>query len=255
MDALSLHPQRQHLTHRYTSNSISIDPNPPRAGLPTTISLALKNSTQQPLTVERIEMMVAQFGMGVPWEHLPDIGPVELLADSNVIKEVTAQWTPRAPGHRCVQGIVHVTQLAQALYARRNLQVVEADCSQALWHVPFRLGNPSEERKPIVLTIKDEYADDVYTRIHINSRFVLPGEEIWLNAREEVDANVIIVARTAEAFRSVSNVEAVLDGNFLDGIRVAVQRSAYRRDYVISQEAYGRRRARTEEHALLVPIY
>ncbi len=255
MDALSLQPQRQHLAHRYTSNSISVNPNPPRVGVPATINLALKNSLRQPVTVERIEIMVAQFGMGVEWEHLPDIGPIHLTADADAIEEVETQWTPLTPGHRCVRGSIHVEHFSQPLQARRNLQVIEADSSQALWQVPFRLGNPSDERKPIVLMINDEYAEEVHTRIRVNSRFVLPGEEIWLDAKQEVDANLVVVARTAEAFRSISNIEALLGGDFLDGIRIAVQRPAYRHDYVIAPEAYGRRRASIEEHMVLTPVY
>jgi hypothetical protein len=255
MDALSLQPQRQHLAHRYTSNSISVNPNPPRVGVPATINLALKNSTQQSITVERIEVMVAQFGMGVEWEHLPDIGPLQLAADPETIKEVEAQWTPRSTGHRCVQSILHVEGFSQPIHARRNLQVIEASASQTLWRIPFRLGNPADERKPIVLTVNDEYAGEVYTRIHTNSRFMRPGEELWLDAKEEVDANVVVVARTAEAFRSINNIEAFLDGDFLDGIRVAIQRPAYRRDYVITHEMQGRRRARIEEHAVLTAVY
>ena len=255
MDALSLQPQRQHLAQRYTSNSISVNPNPPRVGVPATISLTLKNSLLQPVTVERIEIMVAQFGMGVAWEHLPDIGPVQLAADPDTIAEIEAHWTPLAPGHRCVQSTIHVENFSEPLHARRNLQVIEAHSSQTLWQVPFRLGNPSHERKPIVLMLNDEHAEQVHTRIHVNSRFMLPGEEIWLDAQEEVDAHVVIMARTTEAFSSISNIEALLGGDFLDGIQVGVQRPAYRHDYVISQEACGRRRARVEEHVVLTPVY
>ena len=89
--------------HRYACQGISVNPNPPRVGEVTTLALALKNTGLEAITINRIQFMVAAFGMGLGWEQLPPIEHLILLADPQHVEDVAMQWTPTKGGHRCVR--------------------------------------------------------------------------------------------------------------------------------------------------------
>lgn len=211
-------------SYRYACGGITVTPNPPQVGVATTIAMSLKNPGPEPVTVSRIETMVSQFGMGVPWEQLPAAGPLHLPADH--VEEVSMQWTPLKGGHRCVRANIHIETLPQPLRIGRNLQVIESEAERAAWRLPFRLGNPEDERMPIVLEVDGNNPEVVATHLVINSHMLQPGEPIWLNAREEVNAILFLRARTNAALENVSTVEAYIGGRFLDGIQVVVHRPA-----------------------------
>ena len=63
--------------HSYAYWGLSVNPDPPQVGKVTTLAVALKNSGPETITVNRVQFMVAQFGMGLSWEKLP---PVEQIA-------------------------------------------------------------------------------------------------------------------------------------------------------------------------------
>ncbi|MBV9231872.1 MAG: hypothetical protein JOZ18_21360, partial [Chloroflexi bacterium] len=194
--------------HRYACAGITINPNPPQVGVVTTLGLTLKNAGPKPVTISRIETMIAQFGVGVAWEQLPALGPFHLPADPNYIEEVTMQWTPQKGGHRCVRANIHIETLPQPLQIGRNLQVIESGAAQTNWDVPFRLGNPQDQRMPIILEIGGNSPQAIDAYVMDNGRMVRSGEPIWLNAKEEVDAMLLLRARTNAALESVSTVEA-----------------------------------------------
>ena len=58
-------------------------------------------------------------------------------------------------------------------------------------------------------------------------RVARPGQPIWLNAREEVDARLVLHARTDAAIETIKTIEARIMGRFIDGIQVEVHRPAY----------------------------
>lgn len=211
--------------NRYAAGGIGVLPNPPRVGMPTTIYLRLKNAGMEPLTVHRIEMKIAQFGMGVSWEELPTVGPLYLPVNPDYIEEVKMQWMPLTGGHRCVRATLLLDQVPHALHFGCNLHVIETDVESSCWTVPFRLGNPEEESRPIVLGINN---DDqlINARIMVRGRLIQAGEAIWLKAYEEVDALLVLQTNSANALISTTSIEAFLRGKFLDGIRVVVYRRA-----------------------------
>src|SRR5712692_2329155 len=147
MDAIQLNGSARH--HPYACRSLVVTPNPPQVGVVTTLALRLTNPGPGPIVVNRIEMMVARFGMGVGWEELPAIGPLHLPEDRNHIEEVSIEWTPTEGGHRCVRAAIHVDSLPLPLRVGRNLEVLESTGERAMWRVPFRLGNPTHERAPV----------------------------------------------------------------------------------------------------------
>ncbi len=210
----------------YSSQSIAVTPDPPRVGEVTTITMHLKNPGPEPATVSRIETMIAQFGMGMRWEKLPVVGPFQLPADPNHIEEVKLEWTPKQGGHRCLRANIHIETLPDPLRIGRNLQVIESEAERARWHVPFRLGNPAAEPMPVALEIGGENLDGLVAHMLVGQRMIQPGEQIWLNPGEEVDAQLLVRARTDDAVASIHTVEAFINGRFLDGIQVEIHRPA-----------------------------
>lgn len=230
MEAIQLNNGRYHVaraSHRYACGGIFVTPDPPQVGVATTLGLYLKNAGTEPVTVSRVETMVAQFGMGVGWEQLPPLGPFHLPANPEHGEEITCEWTPLTGGHRCVRALIHVETLPQPLRVGRNLQVIESQAERSHWHIPFRLGNPEAERKPVVLEIAGNMRDVIDAHVLVNSRLARPGEPIWLDPREEVDAALLVRARTGSALASINTIEATIDGRFVDGIQVVVHRPAH----------------------------
>src|SRR5258708_13839577 len=80
--------------HRYACQGISVNPNPPRVGEVTTLALALKNTGPEAITINRIQFMVAGFGMGLGWEQLPPIEHLILPADPQHVEDVAVARTP-----------------------------------------------------------------------------------------------------------------------------------------------------------------
>lgn len=214
--------------HRYASGGLIIMPNPPQVGVATTIALYLKNTAGKSTTVTRIDTMVALFGMGVRWEQLPSVGPLHLPADPNYIEEVKMQWTPLQGGHRCVRSHIYTDGFPGPIMVGCNLHVIEAEAEQTRWSVPFRLGNPEDRRVPVALDIGGSGTAEVMVHTLINGHLLRPGQPIWLNAREEVDAELLVRARTAAQIDRVATVEATIEGRFIDGIQVVVHRPAYK---------------------------
>lgn len=213
--------------HPYASRSIIVTPDPPQVGVPATLALELKNPGPGTVVVKRIEVKVARFGMGVPWEELAPIGPFSLPANPDHIEQVTMEWIPTQGGHRCVRAAIYIEPLPQPLRVGRNLEVIESTADRTSWRVPFRLGNPENERVPLLLQLGGSDPDAVDMRVLINGHLAHPGRPIWLNGKEEVDAELLLRARTDDAIESVKTVEAILGGQLLDGIEVVVHRPAY----------------------------
>lgn len=225
MQAIQLNDRMR--INAYASRGIGVTPNPPQVGAPTAITLYLTNPESRPVTITRIETMIAQFGMGLTWEKLPVVGPFELPADSDYIEEVRLEWTPQKGGHRCVRATIYTEPLSQPLHIGCNLHVIEAEAEHSMWQVPFRLGNPEAERAPVALAVGGQHPDALMARLIVGQRMVHPGEQIWLNPGEEVDAQLLLRARTPEAIESIHTIEAFINGRFIDGIQVELHRPAF----------------------------
>ena len=225
MEAIDLnHPGR---LHRYACTSLTVTPNPPKVGEVTTLGLAFKNPGPDPIIVKRIALRVSHFGMGIGWEELPPVGPFHLAADPTHVEQVKIEWTPTKGGHRCVHGQIHVEGQASPLWVGRNLDIIGAGADERNWRIPFYLGNPEEERLPIILQMGANEPEAVGARVIVAGRLVRAGQPIWLNGKEEVEAELLLRARTNDALEYVQTVEAFVAGKFIDGIQVEVHRPAY----------------------------
>lgn len=211
----------------YAWGSITVDPDPPRVGEMVRIGFPLANPGPDDVVVERIEASVARFGIGVAWEKLPVIGPLRLPADPGHIEHVTVEWVPQEGGHRCVRASIYVKGMAQPCLVGRNLQVVEAAATEEDWRVPFRLGNPERMAAPIVLRLGGNDLTALAGTVLVHGRQVALDEPIWLEPHEEVDAVLVLRARTDSALSHLRTLEGTMFGRLVDGIQVTVRRPAH----------------------------
>ncbi len=239
MEAIQLNSTVGH--HRYMCQAIDVNPDPPLVGETTTLTLALKNVGPEAVTVKHIQFMIAAFGMGVAWEKLPLIDSMVLPSSPTHVERVSVQWTPTVGGHRCVRVEIEVAHLPSPLHIGRNLTVLNSSADRRQWHMPFRLGNPADRRMPIALERSETLPQGVVAAILVNGLPVAKGQPVWLNAREEVDALMVLHARTEDELAVIETVEAFSEGRLIDGIRIELYRPAYlRRDpqSVLSRSAY-----------------
>ena len=209
----------------YAWGCVSVNPNPPRVGEATRISFPLANPGPEAVTVQRIEVAIAQFGMGMRWEHLDPIGPFSLPPDPRHIERASIDWTPRVGGHRCVRGTIHVEGAAPIMVGR-NLHVVNAGAEEQEWVVPFRVGNPDAERAPVLLRMGADDALPVAMGLEAAGRALAFDEPLWLGPGEEVDARLHLRAAPGRALAAIRTVEAFIGARLLDGIQVTLLRPA-----------------------------
>ena len=95
-----------------------------------------------------------------------------------------------------------------------------------------RLGNPEDQPAPLVLAVAGADPALVEARLLTGGRLVRAGQPVWLNPREEVDAALILRARSDAALDVVHTVEATIAGRLVDGIQVVVRRPARSSSYV-----------------------
>lgn len=217
-------PTQRARVRPYTWGEVLVNPDPPRAGEETRISFPLTNPGPGEVVVERIDVRIAEFGMGLRGEQLPPAGPVILPPDPERIETVVFTWTPERAGHRCVRAELRVRN-APSLYVGRNLDVIQANATDELWRVPFRLGNPSRKAAPIVVRVGGEGAmHDLEAAVW--ARGQLAHRPIWLGPREEVDATLELRAAAGPEVEAVRTVEAYHGDRLIDGIQVTLWRPA-----------------------------
>jgi hypothetical protein len=209
----------------YAWGCVSVNPNPPRVGEATRISFPLANPGPEAVTVQRIEVAIAQFGMGVRWEQLDPIGPFSLPPDPRRIERAAIEWTPRVGGHRCVRGTIHVAGAAPVMVGR-NLHVVNAGAEEHEWQVPFRVGNPAAARAPVLLRLGADDALPVAMGLEAAGRALAFDEPLWLAPGEEVEARLHLRATPGPALAAIRTVEAFIGARLLDGIQVTLLRPA-----------------------------
>nr|BBH95249.1 hypothetical protein KTA_34480 [Thermogemmatispora argillosa] len=220
---------------RFAAEGLEIVPNPPRAGEAATVHLFLCNEEPQPLTVRTITPRIYYFGIGAcQYESLPERGPLTLPPDPTHVETLTWHWLPRSAGHRCLRIHLDIEGWEQPWIVGRNLRVIRATAEAYRWQIPFHLSNPTEQAQPLRLRLHTQSADlsertrRVWIELPGKSGILSSGQALWLQPREEHEALLVIRAHrfATEAFELVSDVEAWLGDEFLDGIRVIVQRHA-----------------------------
>ncbi|HEV7128639.1 MAG TPA: hypothetical protein VGN32_14510 [Ktedonobacterales bacterium] len=220
-------PNRPAQMRPYAWSSVMVNPDPPRVGAVTRISLPLTNPGPGEVIVERIDVRIATFGMGMAWERLDPIGPFHLPPDPRHIEEAFVDWTPRQGGHRCVRGEIHVAGMDNPLMVGRNLDVLHAGAHESEWRVPFGLGNPEPVRAPIELRLGAEGAERMLrAAIRIEGRMQPIDRPVWLRAGQQVAAELQLFAPVGPALDAIRTVEAFIGGRLIDGIQIALHRPA-----------------------------
>lgn len=220
-------PNRPARSRPYAWGSITVNPDPPQVGEKTFLGFPLANPGPDEVVVKRIDVRVAPFGIGIPWEKLSPIGPFRLPADPDHVELATLEWTPQSGGHRCVRAEIHVKGSRTPYSVGRNLQVIEACADEDQWSVSFRLGNPGHVAAPIVLTMGGNDLAALDASVRVNGRQVAAGEPLWLRGREEVEAELVLRAISVNALAHIRTVEATSFGRFIDGLQVTVRRPAW----------------------------
>jgi hypothetical protein len=237
--------------HPYAWGNIEVNPDPPRVGEVTRISFPLANAGSGELVVEQIDVRIAAFGMGMPWEQLDPIGPFVLPPDAGHVEEAIAEWIPTEGGHRCVRAYIHVRDLSVPLMVGRNLQVIKAGELESQWRVPFQLGNPKPVRAPIVLRVGGNDAmTETETGVRVADRIIAPGQPVWLEPGETAEGELVLAALPGPELDSVHTVEAYVGGRLIDGIQIEVKRPALTRRQVRPASAG----ARHADQCILVTV-
>jgi hypothetical protein len=226
MHAQAIIPTHPVRSRSYAWGNISVDPDPPRAGKATKIEFPLMNPGPDDVVVERIEVSVAEFGIGVQWRQLESIGPFALPADPRRIEHATLEWLPTSAGHCCVRASIYLRGSADPFTIGRNVQVIEAAAVEDTWTVRFRLGNPEPVAAPIVLTIGGNYPRELEAVLRVNGRALPADRPITLGPGAEVDAELLLRAHGDHALRVVRTVEATINGRLIDGIQIVLERPA-----------------------------
>lgn len=226
MHAHAIIPTRPVRSRPYAWGSISVDPDPPRVGHATKIEFPLMNPGPDDVLVERIEVAVAEFGIGVQWRQLEAIGPYALPADPHRIQHASLEWVPTSAGHRCVRASIYLRGATAPFTIGRNLHVIEAAAAEDAWTVRFRLGNPEPVAAPIVLTIGGNYPRELEAVLRVNGRALPADRPITLEPGAQVDAELQLRARSEHALHVVRTVEATINGRLIDGIQIMLERPA-----------------------------
>jgi hypothetical protein len=136
----------------YAESEITINPDPPRAGVPTVFTAKLRNLTGFTQTIQ-VEFGWADFGFGiaftntnvVPKQALVHLAPYQVLP-------VSAQSTPASSGHYCVQIRLTNLEIQERLLSQRNVDVDRAPRTGCVpIHKEFPLKNTTSH--PVTVTI------------------------------------------------------------------------------------------------------
>ena len=211
----------------YAWGSIMVNPDPPRVGEIAQIQFPLANPGPDEIVVERIEARVALFGLGVRWDPLPEVGPYRLPPDPQRLEYATIEWTPWSAGHRCVRAAIYVKGIPQPCEVGRNLHVIEAAANEEIWSVPFRLGNPEDVAGSVLLRAGGNERAALDMAVRIRGTLIPLDGSVWLEAHEEVAAEMVLRARVDTALSHLRTLEASIRGGFIDGIEVTVRRPSY----------------------------
>jgi hypothetical protein len=222
----AIDPNRPAAVRPYAWYSVSVDPDPPRAGEVTRIGFPLVNTGPDELVVERIEPRIATFGMGMPWEDLDPIGPFHLPPDPRHVERVSVEWTPASVGHRCVRASIHVRGRSAPLTVGRNLDVIRAGAHESGWRVPFHVGNPGREPAPIELRVDGEAEVALQAALRLVGGRPLAERPLLLRPGEAVAVDLGLFAPPGAALDAVRRVEAYIGDRLIDGIEVRVLRPA-----------------------------
>lgn len=241
----AIDPGRRVSIRPYEWSHIGINPNPPRVGEPMVIDLPFSNSTPEVIEIERVEVGLANFGIGVPWQEVATLGPLTLLPDPAAIVHATASWTPDKPGHRCVRAHISIKEQPATLTVGRNLNIMQAGAYEDTWNVRFHLGNPTRETAPI--TLRQEDAPTLAGHLWVRGQPVHARQPLWLRPGEVVEAVVRLRAQTQDGFEADWRLEGFVGDTLIDGIIVRVHREA-----AVSSAARTRRPSEPVAAAVLV---
>lgn len=131
----------------YAESEISIDPDPPVAGQPTTFAAEVRSNSDFTQTIN-LQFGWADFGVGISFSNT-GVVPTQTMVTlaPHMTATVSAQWTPDKSGHYCVQINLFNEQTQEALHSQRNVDVIEGPPCE-----PFALEFWLYNSTPLVVT-------------------------------------------------------------------------------------------------------
>jgi hypothetical protein len=187
----------------YAESEIMIDPYPPLAGEPTHICVELRNTSDQPQTVD-VGFEISQLGIGLPFTPIDH--QLITIPPGGTIK-VCTMWVPPQAGHFCVQiRLIDPQQRYVEQVSQRNMDVNEVLMPGVDVPLTFPVHNPLPY--PIVITMSMMRVDSFF-----DVWYDLPTFPLAPNQTQTVTAHVV---RLSGPVPEPGTVVADLEATYVD---------------------------------------
>ena len=217
----------------YAETEITVDPDPPKKGEETTITVELQNSGPSPVPVT-VEFGWAKFGMGIAFTTTGIVSPTQLVTvDAGMTTTASTKWFPELAGPQCVMAIV---QDAAGEYepqrSQRNVRVIEEPPCGTTKVFTFTVRNDS----PFTVTVEigmvsfNVPADWMVTTDPTDTLEILPFEEGTVTVTVEIpcpiSAQQALAVQQVRALQAAAgsvptiDVEGYVNGDLVGGIEI-----------------------------------
>jgi hypothetical protein len=188
----------------YAESEITIAPYPPLAGEPTRICVELRNTSDDPQTVDVGFEVSSQLGIGLPFTPI-DHQLITIPPHDTV--RVCTMWVPPTAGHFCVQIVLHDPQnLYVDQHSQRNLDVSQVLLPGVDAPLVFPVHNPLPY--PTVITMSAMHVDSFFDVF-----FDLPSFQLAPSQTQIVTAHVV---RLPGPVPEPGTIVADLEATFVD---------------------------------------
>ncbi len=133
-------------TPMYAAEEISVDPEPPIAGLTTELCVDVQNPTASSETVQ-LEFGVAELGIGVSFTL---VGNAQLVVPAGGKATGCVNWVPSSSGPWSIQAKLIITGSSDTI-SQRNLVMEESLASGVSYSRSFKVGNPTSSTAVVSL--------------------------------------------------------------------------------------------------------
>jgi hypothetical protein len=208
---------------KYAEREITIKPNPPIAGQPAEICVALHNYASVNQTAD-LTLYYADFGAGTPFQEVGRLEDVVFPANTTVTRCLTWQ-VPPGTGHVCLQ--VKIEQEGyNDIVSQMNIDTVGLPGTLRLpMDLEFEVGNPTGETATVQLDTKDiGLPDGVSSEVVGGSEVTLgPGETVSMTLRLQSDSQARMLLKVNEEVlpgdAHLVAVEAFINDELIGGVQ------------------------------------
>jgi hypothetical protein len=217
----------------YAETEITVDPDPPKKGEETTITVELQNSGPSPVPIT-VEFGWAKFGMGIAFTTTGIVSPTQLVTvDPGMTTTASTKWFPELAGPQCVMAIVQdAAGEYQPQRSQRNVRVIEEPPCGTTNVFTFTVRNDS----PFTVTVEiglvsfNVPADWTVTTDPTDTLEILPFEEGTVTVTVEIpcpiSAQQALAVQQVRALQAAAgsvptiDVEGYVEGKLVGGIEI-----------------------------------